>query len=38
MEEKGMKKTQKKLTHTIYCYQMYFSSDCVKDDQKLVRK
>ena len=33
-----MKKAQKKLIDAIYCYQMYFSSACVKDDPKLVRK
>ena len=38
MEEKGLKKSQKNLINTIYCYQMYFSSACVKDDPKLVRK
>ena len=37
-EEKGTKKAQKKLVNSIYFYQMYFSSACVKDDQKLVRK
>ena len=34
MENKGIKKAQKKLINAIYCYQMYFSSACVKDDQK----
>ena len=38
MEEKGLKKAQKKLINSIYCYQMYFSYSCVKDDPKLVRK
>ena len=38
MEEKGLKKLQKKLINAIYCYQMYFSSTSVKDDLKLVRK
>ena len=38
MEEKGLKKSQKNLINAIYCYQMYFSSTCVKDDPKLVRK
>ena len=38
MEEKGLKKAQKKIINAIYYYQMYFSSACVKDDQKLVRK
>ena len=38
MEEKGLKKAQKKLINAIYCYQIYFSSACVKDDPKLVRK
>ena len=38
MEEKGLKKAQKKLINAIYCYQMYFSYACVKDDPKLVRK
>ena len=38
MEEKGLKKSQKKLVNAIYCYQIYFSSACVKDDPKLVRK
>ena len=38
MEEKGLKVAQKKLINTIYCYHMYFSSACVKDDPKLVRK
>ena len=38
MEEKGLKKAQKKLINIIYCYQMYFSSACVKDDPKLVKK
>ena len=33
-----MKKAQKKLINAIYCYQMYFSSACVKYDPKLVRK
>ena len=37
MEEKGLKKAQKKLINAIYCYQMYFTSACVKDDPKLVR-
>ena len=35
MEEKGLEKAQKKLINAIYCYQMYFSSACVKDDLKL---
>ena len=38
MEEKGLKKAQKKLINSIYCYQMHFSSACVKDDPKRVRK
>ena len=38
IEEKGLKKAQKKLINAIYCYQMYFSSACVKDDPKLVKK
>ena len=33
-----MKKAQKKLINTIYCYQMYFSSSCGKDEPKLVTK
>ena len=37
-EEKGPKKAQKKLINTIYCFQIYLSSACVKDDPKLVRK
>ena len=38
MEEKGLKKAQKNLINAIYCYQVYFSSACVKYYQKLVRK
>ena len=38
IEEKGLKKAQKKLINSIYCYQMYFSSACVKYDQTLVTK
>ena len=38
MEEKGLNKAQKKLINAIYCYQIYFSSACVKDDPKVVRK
>ena len=38
MEEKGPKKAQKKLINAIYCYQMYFSSACLKDDPKMVTK
>ena len=38
MEEKGLKKAQKKLINSIYCYQLYLSSACVKDDPKMVRK
>ena len=38
MEDKGLKKAQKKFINAIYCYQKYFSSACVKDDPKLVRK
>ena len=38
MEEKGLKKGQMKLINAIYCYQMYFSYACVKDNPKLVRK
>ena len=38
MEEKELNKAQKKLINAIYCYHMYFSSACVNDDQKLVRK
>ena len=37
-DEKGLKKAQKKLINGIYCYQMYFSSSCAKDDPKLARK
>ena len=33
-----MKKAQKKLINAIYCCQIYFSSDFVKDDPKLVTK
>ena len=33
-----MKKSQKKLINAIYCYHMYFSSACVKEDPKMVRK
>ena len=36
--EKGLKKEQKNLINAIYCYQMYFSSSCAKDDPKLARK
>ena len=36
MEEKGLKKAQKKLINATYFYQMYFSSTCVKDETKLV--
>ena len=36
MEEKGLKKAQNNLIKSIYCYQMYFSSACVKYDPKLV--
>ena len=36
MEEKGLKKAQKKLINAIYIYQIYFSSACLKDDPKLV--
>ena len=38
MEEKGLNKSQKKLINYIYCYQIYFSSACLKDDPKLVTK
>ena len=38
MEEKGLNNAQKKLINAIYCYQMYFSSACVKDDPKMVTK
>ena len=38
MEGNGMKKGQKNLINVIYCYQMYFSSACVKNDPKLVSK
>ena len=38
MVEKGLKKAQKKLINAIYCYQIYFSSACVKYDPELVRK
>ena len=38
MEEKGLNKAQKKLINATYCYQMYFSSTCVKYEPKLVRK
>ena len=38
MEDKGIKKAHKKLINAIYFYHMYFSSACVKDDPKLVRK
>ena len=38
LEEKGLKKAQKKLINAIYFYYMYLSSACVKDDQKLVIK
>ena len=38
MEKKGLNKAQKKLINATYCYQMYFSSTCVKDEPKLVRK
>ena len=38
MEYKGLKKAHKNLINSIYCYQMYFSSACVKDDPKLVGK
>ena len=38
MEEKGLKKAQKKLINAIYCYQMHFTSACVKDDPKFVTK
>ena len=36
MEEKGTKKAQKKLINAIYCYQMYLSFACVKDDPQSV--
>ena len=38
MVEKGLNMAQKKLINAIYCYQMYFSSACVKDKPKLVRR
>ena len=38
MEEMGLKKAQKNLINAVYCYQMYFSSVCVKYDSKLVRR
>ena len=38
MEEKGLKKAQKKLVIAIYSYHMYFSYACVNDDPKLVNK
>ena len=38
MEEKDLKKAQKKFINAIYCYLMYFSSPFVKDDPKLVTK
>ena len=34
MEEKGLKKAQKNIINTIYCYHMYFSSACVRMTQK----
>ena len=38
MEEKVLKKAQKKLINAIYFYQIYFSYDCVKDYPKLLTK
>ena len=38
MEKKRLKKAQKKLINAIYCYQVYFSYACVKDDPIMVRK
>ena len=36
MQEKCLKQAQKNLSNAIYCYQMYFSYDCAKDDSKLM--
>ena len=38
MENKELKKAQKKLIKSMYCYQMYFPSACVKYEPKLVTK